>query len=161
MAAKSSRSLTAIVVLRPADSPGDCLVQPLDQSKFSCSKLPRTMSIWFWVSPRTDTPWYLSVPVRYHHHAWKDFFFCWSGVSCISVCSRCLLSCQWEPQRGASLSIIFSAYLVFIDKDEISLSFLSSSLSPISLSSYDRCFKPFTIFMTICWTLSSGCLSLS
>lgn len=106
-----------------------CSVQPSGQNRVSCSGLLRSVSPWFWVSPRTDAlqeAFRQAVPVHNHHHLWKGFSFL-SGVSCVSMCACCLLSHHCKPQRKALTHILFSPHQVFIYVDKITLSFLFSS----------------------------------
>lgn len=106
-----------------------CSVQPSGQNRVSCSGLLRSVSPWFWVSPRTDAlqeAFRQAVPVHNHHHLWKGFSFL-SGVSCVSMCACCLLSRHCKPQRKALTHILFSPHQVFIYVDKITLSFLFSS----------------------------------
>lgn len=124
------------------------------------TRLLRNVSTWFWVSPRTDTlqnSFGQVVPVHNHHHHWKGFFFL-SGISYISICALCLLCCLCEPLRKALTYFLFSPHQVVIYVTKITLGFLFYSLA---LSVHDKsCFKLFTILVALCWSVSSGSMSL-
>lgn len=50
------------------------------------------------------------VQVHNHDHRWKWFSFFLSGISCVSVCAYCLLSCHCEPLTKTST--LFSLHRV-------------------------------------------------
>lgn len=98
------------------------------------------------------------VPVHNHHHHWKGFSLFLSGISCISMCALCLLCCPCESLRKALTYFLFSPHQVVIYVGKITLGFLFYSPA---LSVYDKsCFKLFTIFVALCWSVSRGSMSL-
>ncbi|KAK0688829.1 E41L5 protein, partial [Pygoscelis papua] len=85
------------------------------------------------------------------------FFLCLSGISCISVCAHCLLSCLWARLRRVRL-LSLCPPSGFLHTGKILLSFLFSRLnspSSLSLSFYVRCSRPFIVFVTLCCSPSS------
>lgn len=108
--------------------------------------------VWFWVSPRMETPqhFWLSCSRAYHPHSEMHFFifpllsWCLTAIPCISVCL--LLFSLTLPLGTTDTGSVFSSpcaehSLLLGDK---------SHFSQIPL--YVRCSNPIIIFLAHCWS---------
>lgn len=92
------------------------VVQSSGQNRVSYSRLLRNV-IFTWYSLDSEylqgqTQEFLGQVVQVHNHdyRWKWFSFFLSGISCVSVCAHCLLSCRCEPLTKTST--LFSLHQV-------------------------------------------------
>lgn len=133
--------------VRLKQSSGSYLGQRACSNRATYSKLPRTMSrsllnISNKGHPTKDIPGQLVLILSHPH--WKHVSWCSDGMSCVPVCSHCLLSCFWTESLFIFCSDIFILWWV------TPLSLLFSRLNVLSLFFYDGYPKLFIIFVSLC-----------
>lgn len=84
--------------------------------------------------------------------------------NCVSVCAFCILCCHWALLRQSWLCPVCAfppgVPLHCRGPSLIRLFSRPSSHRSLSLSLWERCFRPFKITVTLCWTLFSSSISV-